>query len=316
MRCAQAGDPGAGAASVIRDDMAARPAGPSRPTTHLMSPVRQPARKPVPSAGPRASPLQSSAPPQVIHKFDFLTNPPCAPVPVPVISFLRKRAPHTARSSSGSGRRPLKAEITSSNLVRATKCSTRVARSGFFVGNPSVRYRLSRLKGRLLCFDPRPGNTTVPTPSGRRPTPTRSRSPRPSPTRSRPTAPIPSPLKAGRRSRPHAKLRHRIASMPKGKRPVPLPRIGEWTGTGQAHVPDTPHHRMPTKGLPDSKPLYLQVFHPLICRTEAGQLVRLGSIAILGASFRKCRQHRRRHGQSLSISPGNRLRHHRHSDGF
>ena len=39
---------------------------------------------------------------------------------------------HTARSSSGSGRRPLKAEITSSNLVRATKCSTRVARPGFF----------------------------------------------------------------------------------------------------------------------------------------------------------------------------------------
>ena len=265
MRCAQAGDPGAGAASVIRDDMAARPADPARsaahaparpvrgpacmpvptgephasplrprtrpanpprPTTHLTSPVRQPARKPVPSAGPRASPPRSSAPPQVIHKFDFLTNPPCAPVPVPVISFLRKRAPHTARSSSGSGRRPLKAEITSSNLVRATKCSTRVAGPGFFVENPSARYRLSRLKGRLLCIDPRPGNTTVPTPSSRRPTPTRSRSttqvptrslpprpptrsrptalvptrslpPRP-PTRSRPTAPMPSPLKAGR----------------------------------------------------------------------------------------------------------------------
>ena len=31
---------------------------------------------------------------------------------------------HMARSSSGSGRRPLKAEITSSNLVRATKNST------------------------------------------------------------------------------------------------------------------------------------------------------------------------------------------------
>ena len=30
---------------------------------------------------------------------------------------------YMARSSSGSGRRPLKAEITSSNLVRATKCS-------------------------------------------------------------------------------------------------------------------------------------------------------------------------------------------------
>ena len=34
---------------------------------------------------------------------------------------MRKGAAHMARSSSGSGRRPLKAEITSSNLVRATK---------------------------------------------------------------------------------------------------------------------------------------------------------------------------------------------------
>ena len=178
---------------------------PPRPTTHLMSPVRQPARKPIPFAGPRASPLRSSAPPQVIHKFDFLTNPPCAPVPVPVISFLRKRAPHTARSSSGSGRRPLKAEITSSNLVRATKRSTRVARPGFFVVNPSARYRLSRLKGRLLCIEPRPGNTTVPTPSGRRPTPTRSRSTTQVPTRSLP--PLPPPPEVGRppRSPPHSK---------------------------------------------------------------------------------------------------------------
>ena len=211
-----------------------RPANPPRPTTHLTSPVRQPARKPVPSAGPRASPLRSSAPPQVIHKFDFLTNPPCAPVPVPVISFLRKRAPHTARSSSGSGRRPLKAEITSSNLVRATKCSTRVARPGFFVVNPSARYRLSRLKGRLLCFDPRSGNTTVPTPSGRRPTalastrsrpttlvPTRSRSPRPSPTRSRPTAPIPSPLKAGRMPHPPREADRPDPPLKAGRRPVP-----------------------------------------------------------------------------------------------
>ncbi len=35
---------------------------------------------------------------------------------------------HMARSSSGSGRRPLKAEITSSNLVRATKCFQALAR--------------------------------------------------------------------------------------------------------------------------------------------------------------------------------------------
>ena len=52
--------------------------------------------------------------------------------------------------------------------------------------------------------------------------------------------------------------------MPKGKRPVPLPQIGEWTGTGRTHAPDTPHHRTPTEGVPDSKPLYLQVFHPRI----------------------------------------------------
>ena len=37
---------------------------------------------------------------------------------------LRQSCPHhMARSSSGLGRRPLKAEITSSNLVRATKSS-------------------------------------------------------------------------------------------------------------------------------------------------------------------------------------------------
>ena len=46
----------------------------------------------------------------------------CADVFCPVIYFLAARQCrcHVARSSSGLGRRPLKAEITSSNLVRAT----------------------------------------------------------------------------------------------------------------------------------------------------------------------------------------------------
>ena len=46
----------------------------------------------------------------------------CARVFCPVICFLAARQCrcHVARSSSGLGRRPLKAEITSSNLVRAT----------------------------------------------------------------------------------------------------------------------------------------------------------------------------------------------------
>ncbi len=46
----------------------------------------------------------------------------CACVFCPVIYFLAARQCrcHVARSSSGLGRRPLKAEITSSNLVRAT----------------------------------------------------------------------------------------------------------------------------------------------------------------------------------------------------
>ena len=46
----------------------------------------------------------------------------CADVFCPVIYFIAARQCrcHVARSSSGLGRRPLKAEITSSNLVRAT----------------------------------------------------------------------------------------------------------------------------------------------------------------------------------------------------
>ena len=40
---------------------------------------------------------------------------------------------YLARSSSGSGRRPLKAEITSSNLVRATNCLIPGLRPGIFI---------------------------------------------------------------------------------------------------------------------------------------------------------------------------------------
>ena len=40
---------------------------------------------------------------------------------------------HMARSSSGSGRRPLKAEITSSNLVRATIDCSRLLQEPFFM---------------------------------------------------------------------------------------------------------------------------------------------------------------------------------------
>ncbi len=43
---------------------------------------------------------------------------------------------HMARSSSGSGRRPLKAEITSSNLVRATKCFRASLEALFFFAPP------------------------------------------------------------------------------------------------------------------------------------------------------------------------------------
>ena len=78
-------------------------------------------------------------------------------------------------------------------------------------------------------MDPSPGNTTVPTPSGRRPTPTRGRSPRP-PTRSRPTALIPS-LKAGRMPHPPreaGRLDPLTQSRPAA--PIPPPR--------EAEVPD------------------------------------------------------------------------------
>ena len=125
-----------------------------------------------------------------------------------------------ARSSSGSGRRPLKAEITSSNLVRATKCSTRVARPGIFVVNPSARYRLSRLKGRLLCIDPRPGNTTAPTPRGRRPTPTRSLRPDPPPEVGRPPQSPPHSKPAGCPI-PHAKPAALTPSLKADRQPRP-----------------------------------------------------------------------------------------------
>lgn len=43
-----------------------------------------------------------------------------------------------ARSSSGSGRCPLKAEITGSNPVRATKKPGTVTVSGFFIIQPLI----------------------------------------------------------------------------------------------------------------------------------------------------------------------------------
>ena len=59
---------------------------------------------------------------------------------------------HMARSSSGSGRRPLKAEITGSNPVRATKSYPRVFEPGVFFymyaspgGHLSSRCRPPRL---------------------------------------------------------------------------------------------------------------------------------------------------------------------------
>ena len=56
---------------------------------------------------------------------------------------------HMARSSSGLGRRPLKAEITSSNLVRATKhlIPELPLRFGFFIAAI-----LDRLQTRPLFF--------------------------------------------------------------------------------------------------------------------------------------------------------------------
>ena len=52
---------------------------------------------------------------------------------------------YMARSSSGSGRRPLKAEITSSNLVRATKCFRASTEALFSLPHPvrARRYRMS-----------------------------------------------------------------------------------------------------------------------------------------------------------------------------
>ncbi len=46
---------------------------------------------------------------------------------------------HMARSSSGLGRRPLKAEITSSNLVRATK-NFKGSSEPFFIPRPAPNY--------------------------------------------------------------------------------------------------------------------------------------------------------------------------------
>ena len=51
---------------------------------------------------------------------------------LPRVSEALRASSHMARSSSGSGRRPLKAEITSSNLVRATKTYPRVFELGVF----------------------------------------------------------------------------------------------------------------------------------------------------------------------------------------
>ena len=49
---------------------------------------------------------------------------------------------HMARSSSGLGRRPLKAEITSSNLVRATKILKANFSVGFFFSPKSAPHKL------------------------------------------------------------------------------------------------------------------------------------------------------------------------------
>ena len=61
---------------------------------------------------------------QGVHKLTKFQICPCAVGWSSVIYLLALRQcfnRHMARSSSGLGRRPLKAEITSSNLVRATK---------------------------------------------------------------------------------------------------------------------------------------------------------------------------------------------------
>ena len=52
---------------------------------------------------------------------------------------------HMARSSSGLGRRPLKAEITSSNLVRATifNCLTYLARSSSGLGHRPLKAEIT-----------------------------------------------------------------------------------------------------------------------------------------------------------------------------
>ena len=55
--------------------------------------------------------------------------------------FATLRIAYVARSSSGLGRRPLKAEITSSNLVRATKCD--MARSSSGLGRRPLKAEIT-----------------------------------------------------------------------------------------------------------------------------------------------------------------------------
>ena len=60
---------------------------------------------------------------------------------------------HMARSSSGSGRRPLKAEITSSNLVRATIDCSRLLREPFsyrWLWAPGIPIGLFILDSRIF----------------------------------------------------------------------------------------------------------------------------------------------------------------------
>ena len=55
--------------------------------------------------------------------------------------FATLRIAYVARSSSGLGRRPLKAEITSSNLVRATNCD--MARSSSGLGRRPLKAEIT-----------------------------------------------------------------------------------------------------------------------------------------------------------------------------
>ena len=101
---------------------------------------------------------------QVLHNSKILKIGACVPWGHPVIFFLRKGATQTARSSSGLGRRPLKAEITSSNLVRATKNLHELLRELFcyIEVSPSGTGRFGATGSR-----PRPGGTEPPRPRWR-----------------------------------------------------------------------------------------------------------------------------------------------------